>query len=211
MIAALYVQKNGAYYDLDGVDPWDEERDARQYGGPHAVIAHPPCQRWGKMYAGSPRVIAKTGVRKKLGDDGGCFEAALSAVREYGGVLEHPYGSFAWPHFGINKPPRDGGWVAADLYGGWTCCVEQGRYGHYAPKPTLLYAFKCDLPELDWGVTKVMDEDFPDWAMKRYGRKKCRRIGLLSFKGGGKNSTPRIHTPEAFRNILMAMARSVKK
>ena len=46
-IAALYVEKNGAYYGLDGVDPWDEERDARKYAGPWPVVAHPPCQRWG--------------------------------------------------------------------------------------------------------------------------------------------------------------------
>jgi len=31
MIAALYVQTNGAYYGIDGVDPWDEARDARNY------------------------------------------------------------------------------------------------------------------------------------------------------------------------------------
>lgn len=30
MIAALYVQKGGAYYGIEGVDPWDEERDARK-------------------------------------------------------------------------------------------------------------------------------------------------------------------------------------
>src|ERR1700690_2847940 len=34
-VAALFVQKNGAYYNLPGVDPWPEERDARKYAGPH--------------------------------------------------------------------------------------------------------------------------------------------------------------------------------
>ena len=43
MIAALFVQKNGAYFDLPDVDPWDEERDARLYSGPHPVVAHPQC------------------------------------------------------------------------------------------------------------------------------------------------------------------------
>ena len=28
-IAALYVQKNGCYFGLPDVDPWDEERDAQ--------------------------------------------------------------------------------------------------------------------------------------------------------------------------------------
>lgn len=204
MIAALYVQSGGSYYDLPGIDPWDQERDARQYAGPHPVVAHPPCQRWGKMWAGSPSVIARTGVRKVKGDDDGCFAAALDAVRRYGGVLEHPWGSYAWKHFGLTVPPRIGGWIIADDYG-WTCCVEQGRYGHYARKPTLLYAVNCDLPELDWGIGP---HRIPQWAIDKYGEKKARRIGELSFKGGGTDSAPRISTPEPFRDILIAMARS---
>lgn len=214
-IAALYVQKNGSYYGLDGIDPWDQKRDARTYTGPHPVIAHPPCQRWGKMWAGSTSVIARTGVRKIKGDDDGCFASALDAVRQYGGVLEHPWGSHAWAHFNLNKPPRSGGWIAAELPRlgsfGWTCCVEQGRYGHYCPKPTMLYAVRCDLTELKWGVYKVKKEDFPEWALEKYGEAKCRRIGLMSFQGGGTDSSPRIHTPEPFRDMLIAMARSVKQ
>lgn len=42
MIAALYVEKDGCYFGIDGVDTWDEERDARMYPGPHPIIAHPP-------------------------------------------------------------------------------------------------------------------------------------------------------------------------
>jgi hypothetical protein len=208
MIAALYVQAGGSYYGLPNVDPWDQERDARAYAGPAPVVAHPPCQRWGKMWAGSPSVIAKTGQRKIKGDDDGCFAAALDAVRTYGGVLEHPWGSYAWPHFGLNKPSRHGGWILADTYGGWTCCVEQGRYGHYARKPTLLYAVGCDLPDLDWGEGP---HRIPQWAIDKYGEKKARRIGELSFKGGGTDSAPRIGTPEPFRDLLLAMARSARK
>ena len=208
MIAALYVQTNGSYFNLAGIDPWDEIRDARLYPGPYPVIAHPPCQRWGKMWMGSPSAVAKTGIRKIKGDDNGCFEAALKSVREHGGVLEHPMTSHAWSHFGLTKPPRNGGWVKADELGGFTCCVEQGRYGHYAPKPTWLYASGCHLPELKWGAYKVKDEDFPVWAMERYGRKKCRKIGLLSFQGGGKDSSPRISTPKEFRELLISIAKT---
>lgn len=46
VIAALYVETNGIYFGDPEIDPWDEKRDARRYTGPHAVIAHPPCQRW---------------------------------------------------------------------------------------------------------------------------------------------------------------------
>ena len=33
-VAALFVETNGVYFGLDAVDPWDECRDARTYGGP---------------------------------------------------------------------------------------------------------------------------------------------------------------------------------
>lgn len=207
MIAALYVQGGGSYYGLPGVDPWDALRDARKYEGPWPVVAHPPCQRWGRFWAGQPLWIKRTGERKSLGDDGGCFAAALAAVRRWGGVLEHPAGSKAWDHFGLSKPPRSGGWVAADDDGGWTCCVEQGRYGHYARKPTWLYAVGCDLPSLDWGCSEAR---FPTWAIEKHGITYCRRAGELAFQGGGKDSTPRIHTPAPFRDLLIVMARSAK-
>ena len=206
MIAALYVATGGCYFNLPDVDAWDEKRDARQYAGPWPVVAHPPCQRWGKLWAGQPLWIKRTGERKEKGDDGGCFVAALAAVRKWGGVLEHPWGSHAWPHFNLNTPPREGRWIMADFEGGWTCCVEQGRYGHYARKPTLLYAVGCDLPDLDWGIGEA---DLPQWAIDRYGLAGAKRKGEVALRGGGTDSAPRIGTPEPFRNLLIDMARSV--
>ncbi|RDC59765.1 hypothetical protein HME9302_00960 [Alteripontixanthobacter maritimus] len=208
-IAALYVQSGGCYFGEHDIDPWDEARDARNYTGPHPVVAHPPCQRWGKLWAGQPLYIKRTGIRKVKGDDGGCFAAALDAVRRYGGVLEHPWGSHAWAHFNLNKPPREGGWIAAELPGtvpGWTCCVEQGRYGHYARKPTLLLAYGTDLPELDWGVGEPRLDPA---VIERMGLKRAKRLGEVGARGGGQDSTPRIGTPEPFRKLLIGMARSV--
>lgn len=207
-VAALFVETGGAYYGLPGVDPWDEARDARRYDGPYPVVAHPPCQRWGKLWAGQPLFIKRTGIRKIKGDDGGCFEAALEAVRTFGGVIEHPWGSHAWAHFGVNKPPREGGWIAADFLGGWTCCVEQGRYGHYARKPTLLLVYGVDfddLPELDWGIGEPRLDPA---VVERMGLKRAKRLGEVGGRGGGTDSTPRIHTPAPFRDILLSIARS---
>jgi hypothetical protein len=85
VIAALYVQTGGVYYGLPDVDPWDEARDARLYDGPWPVVAHPPCARWSRL-AGFTE--ARFGYKR--GEDGGCFEAALRCIREFGGVLEHP-------------------------------------------------------------------------------------------------------------------------
>jgi hypothetical protein len=84
-IAALYVQEGGSYYGIDGVDPWPASRDARLYEGPMPVVAHPPCSRW--------CLLAKVNEKRyghRVGDDGGCFAAALASVRRWGGVLEHP-------------------------------------------------------------------------------------------------------------------------
>lgn len=190
-IAALYVETDGCYFDLPGVDPWDEKRDARLYDGPHPIVAHPPCQRWGKLWAGQPLHIKKTGERKIKGDDGGCFKAALAALQKFGGVLEHPWGSHAWAHFGLNKPARTGGWIAADFNGGWTCCVEQGRYGHYARKPTLLLAYGVELPSLDWGIGASRLDPV---VIARMGLKRAKRLGEVGAQGGGKDSSARIGT-----------------
>lgn len=205
MIAALYVETNGCYFGLDGVDPWDQARDARLYAGPHRVVAHPPCQRWGKFWAGQPLHIKRTGERKTKGADDGCFAAAHAAVLKFGGVLEHPEGSHAWAAFGLARPPREGGWIAADFDGGWTCCVEQGRYGHYARKPTWLYASGVALPSLDWGKSAPRLDPA---IIARMGLKRAQRLGEVGGRGGGRDSTPRISTPQPFRDLLLSIARS---
>jgi hypothetical protein len=210
MIAALYVEKGGCYFGLPDVDPWDEERDARRYAGPWPVVAHPPCPRWGKMWFGQPLTVKRTGIRKKKGDDDGCFEAAHEAAKKWGGIIEHPWGSYAWPHFGLNTPPREGGWVNADFFGGWTCCVEQGRYGHYARKPTLLLVYGVDgkdLPSLDWGKG---ERQLDPRIVERMGLKRAIRLGEVGGRGGGTDSSERIGTPEPFRKILIDIARRAK-
>lgn len=206
LVAALYVESGGAYFGDTDIDPWDEARDARQYAGPWPIVAHPPCQRWGKLWAGQPLWIKRTGQRKVKGDDNGCFAAALAAVRKWGGVIEHPWGSHAWSHFGLNTPPRSGGWISADFHSGWTCCVEQGRYGHYARKPTLIYACHTDLPELDWGISHSRLDPA---VIERMGLKRAKRLGEVGSRGGGTDSAPRIGTPPQFRDLLVSMARSV--
>jgi hypothetical protein len=208
MISALFVRTGGCYFGLPGVDPWDEQRDARKYAGPNPVVAHPPCQRWGKMWFGQPLAISKGAEKKKLGDDGGCFKAALDAVRLYGGVLEHPERSLAWEHFGINHPPRRGGWVSAGAIGGFTCCIEQGRYGHYARKPTWLYAYNVRLPELLWGESEARLDPA---VVARMGLKRAKRLGEVGAKGGGKDSVPRISTPIPFRDLLISIVENNSK
>jgi hypothetical protein len=199
MIAALYVEMGGTYFEMLGVDPWDEERDARSYLGPYPVVAHPPCQRWGRYWHGAPNKPNQY----RLGEDGGCFAAALTAVRNYGGVLEHPAHSKAWDYFGLTRPTMREGWVKADEFGGWTCQVEQGHYGHMSRKATWLYAVGVELPELDWSRG---EQRIHPVALARYGYIKARRIGMLAMVGGKDKTRIRNATPDEFRNVLLAMA-----
>jgi hypothetical protein len=202
-VAALYVEAGGCYSGLPGVDPWDKARDARTYVGPHPVVAHPPCERWGRYWHGSPRKPHQY----TLGDDGGCFKAALASVRAHGGVLEHPADSQAWRAFDLKAPPRGGGWVVADWQGGWTCCVEQGWYGHAARKATWLYAFGVELPSLLWGAG---EQRLPAYAVERYGYTKARRIGVMAAIGGKNKTAIRNATPPQFRELLLSIARTAR-
>jgi hypothetical protein len=196
-VAALFVHRGGAYFGLPGVDPWDESHDARLYAGPHPVVAHPPCSRWCRL---AGLVEARWG--HKRGEDGGCFASALASVRKWGGVLEHPAYSDAWKAHGLARPPRQGRWARADEYGGWTCHVEQGRYGHPAKKATWLYACRADLPELRWGSDPDAKSKAPvSWCGNRVASGENRpRVGKRAAAA----------TPPEFREMLLAMARSVR-
>jgi hypothetical protein len=197
VIAALFVAEMGPYVGLPYVDAWTKDRDARLYAGPYRVVAHPPCERWGRYWHGGPSAR----VRRVKGDDGGCFLMALEAVRKWGGVLEHPAASSAWSSFGLKEPPRSGGWIVADWRGGWTCCVDQGHYGHRAQKATWLYAVGVDLPALTWGKSgrRVrLDEGFHSAEERR------RKIRTGTCQRLSKRE--RAETPIAFRDLLLSLA-----
>lgn len=198
IVAALFVEAGGSYFGLPDVDPWDRKRDARNYSGPHPVVAHPPCERWCRLSG----LVEARYPQHPRGLDAGCFAAALAAVRRFGGVLEHPAWSDAWPAHGLAKPPRTG-WGPLDDFGGSSCYVEQGRYGHLAKKATWLYAAHVELPELRWGR-------IPDHESK----------ALVSWCGNHTRSNearPRLgkkrasHTPVEFREVLLAIARTSRR
>lgn len=208
MIAALFVETGGCYFGLPDVDPWDIVRDARKYPGPYPVVAHPPCQRWGRFWHGSTRKPHQF----RLGDDGGCFASALDSVVRYGGILEHPADSHAWEAFGIFPTPiRGKGWrptsVAAwpAVENVWTCYVEQGQYGHVARKGTwLLYSGPNKPPALDWTIG---EQRLDPKALAKHGYEKARRIGVMAMIGGKDKTKLRNATPIAFRDELLRLAR----
>lgn len=188
MVAALYVDSKGPYVGLPGVDPWDEARDARLYQGPYPVVAHPPCSAWCQL-----AYVIEARYGHKVGEDGGCFAAALASVREHGGVLEHPAWSLAWQRFGLPEPTR-GRWTRHLFDSGWTTEVSQRAYGHRARKATWLYYVGDTPPALDWSNPEPVAT-----------------VSYLTNHGGG--NLPRLSkreaksTPPAFRDLLLALAR----
>jgi hypothetical protein len=199
LIAALYVQTGGCYYNLPGVDPWDRERDARRYAGPWPVVAHPPCARWGRYWGGGPT----TWPRLVKGDDDGCFKAALASVRQWGGVLEHPAHSHAWLAHGLPWPPAAGGWQR-DVDGGWCCHVEQAAYGHPARKATWLYACGVELPDLKWGRAPGSFQRLDDGFHSAEERRRATRTGVCQQL----SHRQRAATPLPFRDLLLSIART---
>jgi hypothetical protein len=182
-VAALFVDPRGVYPKLLGrrqcwandleSAPGNGPRtrdDAREYAGPDPVVAHPPCNLWVNMAAVNwKRYRRQRPAWYPGGDDGGCFAAALAAVRKYGGVLEHPAGSHAWAKYKLIKPrhpdPRrragldaaiaagqtSGWWYAGPNPREWTCEVWQSAYGGRMRKRTwLVYCGTRPPFELNW-------------------------------------------------------------
>lgn len=134
---------------------------------------------------------------RRVGDDGGCFESALASVRKWGGVLEHPAETRAWPAYSLPRPVRHGWW--RDLFGhGWVTEVHQRAYGHPARKATWLYFVGGEPPLLNWSspapiacVSYLKNHRSPD--LPRLTKKQAKA------------------TPPAFRDLLLSMARSVRR
>lgn len=186
-VAALFVQTDGAYFGIPGVDPWDMKRDARKYIGPYPVVAHPPCSRWCKPLA----KVNETRYGHKIGDDGGGFWHAFVCVHAFGGVLEHPANSYAWDRYEITKPKR-GKWIS-DGMGRWVTEVSQSAYGHPARKNTwLLYRGLTAPPALDWSDPKGTH-------LTSFLKRTSRVAPRLSKKDA-------IKTPPAFRDMLISLA-----
>lgn len=193
MIAALYVDPKGPYANMPGVDPWDASRDARNYRGPHPVVAHPPCNVWCQLARLNER---RYGI--KVGDDDGKFADALASVRAFGGVLEHPALSLAWDHHGLTKPTAIG-WQQVHKRE-WVAEVWQSAYGHKATKRTwLLYV--GDLDPFPFNTARNKGSHMiGGWYHKNSARKRPRL------------SPPYTHmTPPAFAEYLVDLARNARR
>ena len=210
-VAALFVEADGAYAHLPGVECWTEassqgsllgagaRADARLYHGPHVVVAHPPCSTWCQLAK-----VNEARYGHAVGSDAGCFASALASVRQCGGVLEHPAYTHAWPRFDLPRPTR-GVWSPAGDHGellSWVTEVSQSAYGHRARKRTwLYYVGEAMPPELDWRDpegTAWCGHNNPDRA--RMGARGKPTLSKAEAKA----------SPIAFRDLLLSIARSAR-
>jgi hypothetical protein len=89
-----------------------------------------------------------------------------------------------------------------DIFGGWSCYVEQGRYGHLAKKATWLYAVSVELPSLRWGcIPDQQSKALVSWCGNHVKSEEDRpRVGKAAAAA----------TPPVFADSLLDMARSVR-
>lgn len=156
-VSVLFARSDSCYTEL-ACDVWDIGRDARNFSGCGPVIAHPPCRAWGRF----------SRVAKPRHDEAALGLFAVDAVRRCGGVLEHPHASKLWAAAGLPKPGFFDDW------GGFTLLVDQGWWGHPAPKPTWLYF--C-------GVDKALLPAIPVQLHRAGGR-------VSDFSTARRESTP---------------------
>ncbi len=194
-VSALFVRPDGPYPRLVD-DWWDVDRDATKYAGPNAVVAHPPCKRWGRFWWADGS--------KGPGNDGGLFASALENLRRWGGVLEHPEASHAWRTFDIPSPPMGGGWMRSILQPNeWTTCVPQRNYGHRARKLTwLIYVGGPRPPLLNWSRPAA-----PEVYLCPPGRRAGGHPGDTSVER--MRHREREVTPEPFARLLISIAEAV--
>jgi hypothetical protein len=185
-VAVLYVDPRGPYPGM--VRHWyDAERDAKKYEGPWPVVAHPPCGPWSVMRHLSRETTAD------------CAPLALNAVREFGGVLEHPKGSTFFRAYSLPLPGE-----LPDEWGGYTIEVSQCDWGHVARKRTWLYIVgtpRGALPPMPAPRTPT------HWASG--GRTRSSRQGTPVPPGIKVCSAQqRRRTPPAFAAWLLEIARA---
>ncbi len=181
-VAALYTDvRRGPYAHMTGVDAWGLPRDARDYVGPHPVIAHPPCGWWGNFAwnCQQPESWRECGPR------------AVEQVQKWGGVLEHPAYSRLFKHCNLPRPGDP------PFFRRWTLQVDQCWFGHKARKRTWLYIVGVDPRDV------VIPEE---WK----ARKATHAMGTSLAKGRTLPCLPKSQrhlTPPAFAEWLAGIAR----
>jgi hypothetical protein len=178
-IAVLFARSDSVYKNIEGVDVWDKERDARNYSDLMPIVGHPPCRGWGRL-----RQFAKPEPGEKE-----LAVMSVDVIRKNGGVLEHPAGSTLWKHCDLPKPGN------SDSFGGFTIQVLQFWWGHKAAKSTWLYC--CGMSPSDIPPAPLVFDVPTHVVSGTRGKKKKPEI----------TKAEREHTPLPFAEFLIGVAR----
>lgn len=170
-VAALYVSKRSVYKNMDGVDAYDCQRDARDYYGPHPVVAHPPCALWGRLsHMATPRIE----VARYLAYH------AVEVVLAFGGAIEHPAHSQLFKAAGL---PEAG--CTSNL--GCTIAVKHTWFDGPLDKPTWLFAANLwpdELPDVPYSLrepTHLVDTSRRSGRTKKLASKSMRNATPLAM------------------------------
>lgn len=185
-VAVLYADPRGPYPKMEGVDWYDEARNAEMFPGGMPVVAHPPCGPWGRLYKFCTQQDPTDAIQ------------AVHLVRECGGVLEHPAHSRLWQAMGLPLPFTEG-----DEWG-FTLQVDQCAWGHEARKSTWLYCCGIDRA---LAVSGVKTGGEPTRVISTTRRKREDGQALPEFTV----KWMRAITPPEFAAWLVELARSVKR
>ncbi len=179
--AVLFARGDSIYKTMD-CDVWDAERNALNWPGGAPVVAHPPCRLWGALHQLSTAPAEER--------DLAFF--AVRAVREWGGVLEHPARSRLWQAAGLPQPGE------RDQWGGFTLSVAQWWWGHKAEKWTWLYV--CGIKPLDLPPIPLRIGEASHCIAQSSRRQRLKLRPEVT-------KAEREHTPPALAEWLLSVAR----
>jgi hypothetical protein len=188
MITALFVAPDSIYKTMDGVDAWDAARDALLWSGGGPVIAHPPCRSWSAL----------RGLAHPLPGEHELAPWAVTVVRGWGGVLEHPAWSTLWPAMHLPPPGEQ------DRYG-HSVVLDQYWFGHRARKRTWCYV--CGVPPADVPVMPFA-LGTPSHQVA-WSRSLTYRVNSAAYRRPGLEPRERSATPARFAKWLVSVARAV--
>lgn len=120
---ALFCDSRSLYNDHPGFDVFDVNRNAFSCASRLPRVAHPPCRLFSRMRSFSSAPVSELK----------CAYHALSGIRQFGGILEHPRSSTLWQNGNFDL---SGG---IDQYGGYLRSVNLSWFGYPAQKKTMLY------------------------------------------------------------------------
>lgn len=147
-VSVLCAARNSIYHDMDGVEVFDIDRDARTFQGNTPIIGHPPCRAWSAFYAHQAKPAPG---EKELG------LWVCEKLKECGGVIEQPAYTRLFAAAGLplpGEPTRDGVWSLAVWQWWWGFPTKKATWLAFAgvPRDAVVLPFRLHNGQRDRSV-----------------------------------------------------------